>query len=54
MECLHTILLGPVKYFLKELMDRLMPSEKREIIAKINAFDFSGFSMKLNGSSICR
>ena len=47
MECLHTILLGPVKYFLKELMDRLMPKDKDEIIARINYFDFSGFSMKI-------
>lgn len=54
MECLPTILLGPVKYFLKELMDRLMPKDKDEIIARITAFDFSGFSMKINGSSICR
>lgn len=36
-ECLHTILLGPYKYFLAELMERLQPKEKREIEARIAA-----------------
>ena len=53
-ECLHTILLGPTKYFLKRLMDRLNPREKSEIEVKINSLDFSGIHGKINGSSICR
>lgn len=53
-ECLHTILLGPVKYLLQLLMDRLNPREKDFIEARINSFEFSGFEAKLHGRSICR
>lgn len=53
-ECLHTILLGPVKYFLKELMERLTPQEKDLIVNRINSFNFSGIQNKINGNSICR
>ena len=54
MECLHTILLGPVKYFLTDLMDRLSPQQKRTIIAKINSFHYSGMESKISGTAICR
>ena len=53
-ECLHTILLGPVKYLLALLMDRLGPAQKDEIEARINSLHFSGFDGKLHGKSICR
>lgn len=53
-ECLHTLLLGPVKYFLQELMDRLSPREKDDVAAKICSFNFSGFEERLSGNAICR
>lgn len=53
-ETLHTILLGPVKYLLKELMDRLLPAEKSTIECRINAFNFSGLNGNVNGKAICR
>ena len=53
-ECLHTILLGPLKYLLTILMDRLSPDDKCTIEAKINSFSFSGFDERISGRSICR
>lgn len=53
-ECLHTILLGPVKYLLQELMSRLTPREKDIIVAKMNSFNYSGMDNSINGNSICR
>ena len=53
MECLHTILLGPYKYLLKDLMDQLSPAQKLEISTRIEAFSFSGFSSRLS-PKICR
>lgn len=53
-ECLHTILLGPVKYLLVNLMHRITTAEKSEIEARINSFNFSGFDKRVNGGSICR
>ena len=53
-ECLHTILLGPVKYLLQELMDRLTSQEKSIIIAKLNSLNFSAVTPRISGSSICK
>lgn len=47
METLHTILLGPFKYFLRLLIPRLSAKEKGEIQAILLAFNFSGFKVKL-------
>lgn len=51
-ETLHTILLGPYKYFLKTLMAKLNRQHKLEFRALIAAFDFSGFDVKIVGN-IC-
>ena len=50
MEVLHTILLGTCKHILKILMPKLSSQQKREICARIRAFDTSGFNTKLNGN----
>ena len=49
MEVLHTILLGPCKYFLKCVMPKLSKFHP-EILARINAFHFSGFRVKMHGN----
>lgn len=54
MESLHTILLGPVKYFLNNLMDRLTSDEKDVVEAKIDSIKYSGIDGRINGKSICR
>ena len=54
MECLHTILLGPVKYFLTELMERLSQEAKNDIEANVNSMNWSGIRGRINGGSICR
>lgn len=48
METLHTILLGPYKYFLRMLIPRLTGNEKKKIEAVVSSFNFSGFQEKLN------
>ena len=53
MECLHTILLGPYKDLLKDLMEQLSPAQKLQISSRIDSFSFSGFSAKLS-PKICR
>ena len=52
-ETLHTILLGPYKYMLRSLMERLRSSQKEEIQARVEVFDFSGFDTKLS-YNLCR
>ena len=52
-ECLHTILLGPVKYFLDKLLNRLNEDEKEVVRCKIDSFCFSGIDENINGRSIC-
>ncbi len=52
-ECLHTILLGPYKYFTCALFDRLSPAVKNQIQACIRTFNYSGFRSSLSGN-ICR
>lgn len=51
-ETLHTILLGPYKYFLKDFMTKLTSKQKLEFRALVNAFDCSGFDMKIVGNII--
>ena len=53
-ECLHTILLGPYKYLLAELMERLKPEEKKRIEARIEDFPHSGLPHKLYPNSIVK
>lgn len=52
-EVLHTLLLGVCKYMLRAFMEKRTAAEKREIIARIYAFPYSGFSNKITGN-ICR
>ena len=52
-ECLHTILLGPYKYLLNDLMDQLSPAQKKEFAARVSEFNTSGLPAKLS-KSICR
>lgn len=51
-ETLHTILLGPYKYFLKDLMAKLNTDRKEKFKALISAFDYSGFDCRIVGN-IC-
>lgn len=52
METLHTILLGPYNYLLKVTIPRLTGQEKQEVLAKMNAFNYSGFDVKVFGNVI--
>ena len=53
-EALHTLLLGPVKYLLQELVERLTPAEKASIECRIDSFDLSGINGRISGSAICK
>ena len=52
-ETLHSILLGPFKYLLKNQMAILSSKQKEEILARLRAFDQSGLAFKLKGD-ICK
>ena len=49
---LHTIILGPYKYMLRAVMDKLTSRQKDEVLARISSFPFSGFKEKLQ-SNVC-
>ena len=49
-ECLHTILLGPYKYLLRDFWSKLGAGNKREIEAIIATFPYSGFSHKMTAT----
>lgn len=51
-ESLHTILLGPYKYLLQSTIPKLSPRQKEEVLARIRAFDCSGFRVKMLGNVI--
>ena len=51
-ETLHSILLGPYKYLLKATIPKFSKAQKQEILARIRAFNFSGFRVKLLGNVI--
>ena len=51
-ETLHSILLGIAKYMLRAFMGRRSSQEKKEILAKVKAFPYSGFTTRINGN-IC-
>ena len=51
-EVLHSILLGPYKYLLKDIMKQLDKKEKSEVLARISAFNYSGFENKL-AANVC-
>ena len=50
METLHTIILGSCKYLLKSFMSKRTAQEKKEILARISAFNTSGFSVRMYGN----
>jgi hypothetical protein len=49
-ESLHTILLGCSKYMLREFMDRRNAQNKKEIMARINAFPSSGLTCRVSSN----
>ena len=51
-ETLHTILLGPYKYLLKTTIPKLSVRQKDEVLARIRAFNFSGFRVRLIGNVV--
>ncbi|KAL5496712.1 hypothetical protein EMCRGX_G013056 [Ephydatia muelleri] len=46
-EVLHTLLLGPYKYLVRNVMGRLTSAQKLEVLARISSFPFSGFAIRL-------
>ena len=51
-EVLHTVLLGTVKYMVRNFMDKRSSDEKKGILARVSAFPYRGFSVHVNGN-IC-
>ena len=51
-ETLHTILLGPYKYLLKVFVPRLTAQQKEELLARMRAFNYSGFDGKVLGNVV--
>ena len=51
-ETVHTILLGPFKYLLKEVMATLSTVQKKEVLARMAAFHWSGFDGKVIGNVV--
>ena len=52
LEVLHTVLLGPYKYLLKALMKRLSGEEKKQLLARLGSFNYSGMESRITGN-IC-
>ncbi|KAL5500020.1 hypothetical protein EMCRGX_G011511 [Ephydatia muelleri] len=50
-EILHTKLLGTCKHILQNIMPEFSPKIRKEILARIKAFNTSGFSTKLYGNA---
>ena len=53
-ETLHTILLGPYKYLLKVTIPTLNATQKQEILARMTAFNYSGFDGRVLGNVVHR
>ena len=51
-ETLHTVLLGPYKYLLKQTLSLLSPRQKEELLARIRVFNYSGFRVRLVGNVV--
>lgn len=49
-EVLHTVLLGVCKYMLRTFMSSRNKHEKTEILAKLSAFSYCEFSVKIIGN----
>lgn len=52
-ETLHTLLLGPYKYLLKDFIANLNSRQKSELQALVDSFELSGFDVKILGK-ICQ
>ena len=52
METLHTILLGPYKYLLKVTIPTLTNRQKQEVLARVRAFNYSGFDVRMFGNVV--
>ncbi|KAL5506048.1 hypothetical protein EMCRGX_G007614 [Ephydatia muelleri] len=52
-EVLHTMGLGAIKYLLEELMPKMNARQKKEILARLRAFNTSGMQVKLYGN-VCQ
>ena len=52
-EALHTMVLGAIKYLLEELMLKMNARQKKEIVARLKAFNTSGMRVKLYGN-VCQ
>ena len=50
MESLHTILLGCCKYMIRSFMDEISSRQKKEMLAIIAAFPYSGFTTRITGN----
>ena len=51
-EVLHTLLLGPYKYLFKTTIPKLSAKQKKEVLARVRSFNFSGFCVRLVGNVI--
>ena len=51
-EVLHLILLGPYKYLLKTTIQLLTPLQKKEVLARMSAFNYSSFNGRVIGNII--
>ena len=51
-EVLHTIPLSICKAYLKDVMPQLLPTHKKEVLARIHAFHQSGFKVKIH-ENVC-
>ena len=51
-ESLHTILLGASKYMVRSFMGSCSSKQKKEILARMAAFSYCGFSVRVTGN-IC-
>ena len=49
-EVLHTVLLGVCKYVLRTFMSNRSKPENTEVLAKLSAFSYFGFSVKITGN----
>lgn len=51
-EVLHTLLLGPYKYLLKNLMKKLSAEQKKELLARQSSMNYSGMSQLITGNIV--
>ena len=49
---LHTVLLGPYKYFLKAAIRRLSSEEKEELLARLRSLNYSGMDYRVTGNIV--